>query len=156
MTDATNTINENSVSEGDQVKALTGIVERLEQNLIAFSGTVIQALTGHPQGATTTTPARRRGRPPKAISAPPVVEVKPRAPHQMELAIADVLKRSGRMTQTELAHSLKKERSLVVHHIEKEGGLLERGEVIMRYVKKAGEHRHIVYYHPTWVSFRGE
>jgi hypothetical protein len=149
----------------DKIKALTSIVERLENGMMAFSSTVISALTGQPQGkassSTVSAPtigAKRRGRPPGSVNrakAPEAVEVKP--PHPLELSIVDMLKRTGRMTQTELAHSLKKERATIEHHaVKKDNSLLERGEVVVRYIKPKGKHKQVLYYHPTWANFRGE
>ncbi len=159
MTDTTQTI-----STDDKISALTALVETIAKGqkamtdgLNKFSTAVVETLSGQATApaakvaaAPAATGAKRRGRPPKAVSAEPV---KPKAATPDEVHAVELVKRAGRITQTELHTALKIDRSLVQARMY---GPLERGEVVVRYVKKPGEHRQIVYYRPDWASFKGE
>ncbi len=64
MADSTTINNETSANANDEIRALKDVVNQMREGMTAFSGAVIQALTG--QSQTVATPAKRRGRPPKA------------------------------------------------------------------------------------------
>lgn len=160
MTDTT--INESTVASlGEVVKNQTSNVERIENAIMAFSNTVIQALTG---ASTTTVPkaasvapatgAKRRGRPvgsknrsKAALQAAGVARV----PHPTEVQIMNLVDQAGCMTQSELADALKIERALIQNHTDP---LLESGKIKCMYWKRPGEHRHLAYYRPDWVKER--
>lgn len=155
MTDTTATISpiaNSAPTTDDRIVTLTTMVEKLTSGLNAFSGAVVSTLSGqqHTAPAPAATAVKRRGRPPKAV-APEPVKAKPATPD--ETHAVDLVRRAGRITQTELADLLKVERSLIQHRM---SGPLERGEVFARYVKRPGEHRNIVFYRPDWISVKGE
>lgn len=158
MAENTATMNQaQTESSEEKIDRLTSMIDKLAIGMTQFSGAVIQALSGQPATATATAeatgaPAKRRGRPPKAAGeAPTATADRPLHPKSVEMA--DIVKRTGRVTQTDVANQLGVERSAVQNY---SLPLLERGLVVARLVKSAGHHRSVVYYRPEWVSFRGE
>lgn len=169
MTDTSSqTIN----STDDKISALTALVETIAKGqkamtdgLNKFSTAVVETLSGQTAAApapTVAAPAaiegKRRGRPvgsrnkPKA-DAVPAVPAKPRELTADEKYAVDLVKRAGRMTQTELADTLKVERSLVQLRMKEP---LKRGLVVAQVVEPPTGHRHILYRRADWVSFKGE
>lgn len=138
----------------ERFSRLESMLEKLTVGLNAFSSSVVTVLSGQQTAAPATqTQARRRGRPPKAASEATPTKAEPRPLHPKSVEMADLVKRTGRITQTELANQLGVERSAVQAY---SYPLLERGMIVARLTKPVNGHRQVVYYRPEWVSFRGE
>lgn len=160
MTDTT--INQPSIASLEEVvKNQTSNVERIENAIMAFSNTVIQALTG---AASTTAPkaasvapaagAKRRGRPPGSVNRVKAAPAKPELAPMTNVALeaVELVKKAKRMTQSDLAEHFKMERSLIEHHMLT---AIEHGAVVCLKVKRPGQHKQILYYRPDWVSIKG-
>jgi len=135
----------------ERFSRLESMLEKLTVGLNAFSTSVVTVLSGQ-QATAPAAQARRRGRPPKTSEATPA-KAEPRPLHPKSVEMADAVRRTGRITQTELANQLGVERSAVQAY---SYPLLERGMIVARLTKPANGHRQVVYYRPEWVSFRGE
>lgn len=180
MTDTTTIqpINAGSdVTSEDKIGALTQLVETLAkgqkaltEGLNKFSISVIETLSGMPANApapapaatapdASSAPAKRRGRPvgsrnkPKADAAP-VAPEKPRELTADEKYAVDLVKRAGRITQTDLADALKIERSLVQSRMREP---MRRRMVIAEIIEPInGGHAYRLYRRADWVSIKGE
>lgn len=156
MTDTTSIqpINATVPSTDERITTLTTMVEKLASGLNAFSSAVVSTLSGQQQTMpAAVTSVKRRGRPPKAASATVEAPARTKAATPDEIHAVSIVKRAGRITQTEMANELKIERSLVRARM---FGPLERGEVVARLIKKPGDHPNVLYYRPEWCSFKGE
>lgn len=146
-----------------EISALAALVETIAQGqkaitdgLNRFSTAVVETLSGQhavTSAAPAATAVRRRGRPPKAASEAPAVPAKPRDLTADEKYVVDLVKRAGRMTQTELADTLKIERSLVQARMREP---LKRGLIVAQIIEPPTGHRHVLYRRADWVSFKGE
>lgn len=146
MTDTT----ADNTNVSSDIKTLKEEISGLKSAMSAFSDGMVAFLTG----SQTATPAKRRGRPPKAETlARQAAPAKEEPLHPTAVAIADIVKREKRVTQTEVANQLKIERSLVQNHV---NTLLEKGLIKVMQVKKPGSHRENVFYRPDRVSAIGE
>ena len=135
----------------DEISGLKSAMTAMSDGMSAFSDGMVKFLTGQQ----TTTPAKRRGRRTNAeIAAERAASAPKDEPlHPTAAAIADIVKREKRVTQTEVANQLKVERSLVQNHV---NTLLEKGLIKVMQVKKPGSHRENVFYRPDRVSAIGE
>lgn len=122
-------------------------LSKQSDQLAKFAAAVVSALSGQPSSSA---PAKRRGRPPKAVSVEPEV-ARVKEMHPLARQALGIIERRGRVTQTDLANEMKIERSAVEYHCL--NGLIAEGKAVARVVKPGGV-KTIIYYSNNWASFR--